>query len=304
VQSVTWLTCLRMPTAVKHATTAVALAAPASSPSSLGGRQGKQARKEASLSQASKEASQAFHPLWVRNDLGHPIVVRCGDQVQQIGAQGKAAVTCVPLVQSAGLLDGLPMLSVSRLHVHLPLEILTLWRAARGAGSVAASEVGATVRLDVIGRQVLTLQVGVEEELAVLALHAVKIVVDVLLEEGGASKVICMRSPLTITNKLSTPVEIMFAHTAVSDGPTMAGRHRSIIEAGASLMVPVLQIDNKDGFSLRPVTHAAAAAAGGGGRGGLPAALPASHPGYRWLTGLVRTPGPPRYSLLPKPVAR
>ena len=187
-------------TAVKHATTAVA--APASPV--LGGRR-------------RKQGSEAFHPLWVRNDLGLPIVVRCGDQVQQIGAQGKEAVTCVPLVQSAGLLHGLPMLSVSSLHVHLPLEILTLWRAAGGAGAVTASEVGATIRLDVIGRQVLILQVGVEPRsspfhVAVPALHAVKIVIDVLLEEGGASKVIWMRSPLTITNKLSTQL----AHSSLT----------------------------------------------------------------------------------------
>ena len=258
-----------------------------------------------SRSAASSSASQtqssgtAFHPLWVRNQLGHTIVLRCGQEQQMVGVDTKTRVTCVPLVQSGGMLDGLPMLAASSVAVELAGE------AGNGVGAAVGGSVH--VKLDVIGRQVYTLSLPLSLSLAsaqphtVLAMHDVKVVVDVMVEEGGGSKLILMRSPLMICNHLKRPLEIMFADTLPGQGPTMAGRTRCIIAAQGSMMVPVQHMDNRDGFSLRPYTHPAqlpsdapeAACGGGAGWEGKHAAKSAhaakygstKHPGYRWRTG-------------------
>lgn len=260
-------------TAVKHGST------------QLPGRDHLAATTSAASSATSqpKSSGSAFHPLWVRNQVGHAVMLRCGQQQQQVGLGTKTPVTCVPLVQSGGLLDGLPMLAASSVVLELALE------DAGGAGAAVAHVTG-TVKLDVLGRQVLTLSVPQPVAKGVLPIHDVKVVVDVMVEEGGASKLILMQSPLIICNQLNIPLEIMFADTQPGQGPTMAGRTRTIIGAQASLMVPVLHIDNKDGFSVRPysspVQSAASApgpeAAGGAGWAGKHGT---KHPGYRWRTG-------------------
>ena len=43
-------------------------------------------------------------------------------QEQHIACDATVAVTCVPLVQSRGMLHGLPMLAASTLHLLLPPE--------------------------------------------------------------------------------------------------------------------------------------------------------------------------------------
>ena len=228
----------------------------------------------------------AFHPLWVCNELGHPIVIQCGQTQQRLTTTSdKVPVTCVPLVQSGGVADGLPMLAASSLHLFLPpagdssmsdaADGYTRNDVRAGADVTVDMKTSCKVRLDVIGRQMMTLQVPVVISQRVVGTRGVRIVVDVVVEEGGASKLIHMRSPLMITNKLSTPLELMFAdNSADVDGPTMAGRQRRLLAPAASMMVPVLYMDNKQGFSLRPLPQAEAAAGYGN-----------KHPGYRWATG-------------------
>eukprot|EP00960_Hanusia_phi_P036330 752273-Hanusia_phi.AAC.2 len=261
------------------------------------------------------QARQEFHPLWVQNEIGLPIVLQCRGERQIIEGKARLPVSCVPLVQTSGLMDGLPVLGMSQMEIFLlyDLTVESIEHHDLNPQVVHLDIIGKQVRRtarmredeDVLQRhsdgflsdadcfsscvvlflrlscsslltpftlQVVTVVVPILQELGIVTFQNVKILIDISVQDEGASKLILIRSPLTIKNHLNVPFEIMFAEQTSVQGPTIAGRTRYAIAAKESMVVPVLHIDNKDGFSLRP--------------------LPSSsnnnklqHPGYRWITG-------------------
>ena len=256
-----------------------------------------QRRGEASL------AWDVFNPLWVENQTGQTIVLfaPAGGRQQQVLGDALQPVTCVPVQEATH--EGLPQLACKSIGLGLefpqpsassPTKPLRARSGEPGAAPGAEAEAEAKplgsgamlsrlglVNLDAVSRQSIAVTVPSALPHGVLALHTVRVTVDVSVRDEGASKLMVVRSPLQIRNLLSVPIEVMFGDPAAPGAAVLGSRERVLIAAGGASVVPVSHIDSPDGFAVRPASPTGDVPGG---------ARRPPQPGFRWRAGLSLRP--------------